>query len=293
MVRGIPDHSEAAAKVSHDARPCTAHTDAYSYSLEAGVRCRLWDTPGLDHLAASHYVARLVDRIRRQPASQQARPTEGPKPIILVWCIDAMEFDILVSWHQFRTVYAIVLTRMPAVATARWEGWWRYQLQQLGLPNIPLLRVRIHRGRSSPEYMEDSKALRHLISQLARDSMTVPDIHQVTRAQGSSRQHPGSGPVQRRGNPIMAQRGRGARAGTSPSVESRPAMSPQGYTSDLVAVETMFDQLSLSSPPPPVALDTMLAQLSLSPTPTTPWPPSGTTSTRGRGRQRLGRSPRI
>ncbi|KAG6374513.1 hypothetical protein JVT61DRAFT_4557 [Boletus reticuloceps] len=102
MVRGIPDHSEAAAKVSHDARPCTAHTDTYSSSLEAGVRCRLWDTPGLDHLAASHYVTRLVDRIRHQPASQQARPTEvtrdrntTPKPIILVWCIDVMMPDIL------------------------------------------------------------------------------------------------------------------------------------------------------------------------------------------------------
>jgi len=210
MTRGIPDHSEVAARVSHNGRPCTAHTTPYSSPLESCVHCRLWDTPGLDHVTVEdsnhHFMAKLVDWIR-QPAFQQPGLTEETRaPIrkagpILVWCIDAITMDAPTSWKQFRDFYAkhcdrnvvpvIVVTRMPADTTG-WEVRCRNQLQQSGFGvwssnNITLLRVRRHRGTSSLDYIEDSKALRNVISRLAillwfgilptgswKDFMTLP-----------------------------------------------------------------------------------------------------------------------
>lgn len=222
MIRAIPDHSEAAAKVSHYTplypRRCTAHTTFYPTSLEAGVHCRLWDTPGLDYTADIHsryFVVRLVDQIR-QSASQQTEPAEasrdrtGTKPIILVWCIDTTTAGNPDIWQQFRKVYVeyrerkvmtvIVFTQSCAYAT--WlDSWSRSKLIALGLPDctdIPLLMVRRHHGISSPEYIEDSKALRSLLSQLTichyvgisltdLQQLTVPDINQGVNVQDSIR----------------------------------------------------------------------------------------------------------
>ena len=71
MVIGVPDGSRGAARVSNDVKPCTMHTTSYSTSLEAGLRCRLWDTRGIIEVAGTNDRG-LGTRIR-QLASQQAR----------------------------------------------------------------------------------------------------------------------------------------------------------------------------------------------------------------------------
>lgn len=133
-------------------------------------------------------MTKIVDRIR-QLASQQARElketlrdrTRLAMPI-LMWCIDAAKIDVPIHWQQFRRVYmeycerraipVIVITQMPPNATG-WENRCNNQLRDLGLGegytvDVPLLRVRKYRNTSSPEYSEDSKALRDLISRLGR-----------------------------------------------------------------------------------------------------------------------------
>ncbi|KAG8213272.1 hypothetical protein J3R82DRAFT_11747 [Butyriboletus roseoflavus] len=192
MIIDMRDGADGAAKVSNGARPCTVHTTSYSTSLGSGLRCLLWDTRGLDEAADTPergWMTKLVDRIR-QLASQQARElketlrdrTRLAIPI-LVWCIDAAKIDVPIHWQQFRRVYleycekraipVIVITQMPPNATG-WEKRCNNQLRELDLeegPNtvdIPLLRVRKYRNASSPEYCEDSKALRDLISEVTK-----------------------------------------------------------------------------------------------------------------------------
>ncbi|KAH0832923.1 hypothetical protein J3R83DRAFT_11890 [Lanmaoa asiatica] len=194
MVMGIPDHSEAAARVSNDAQPCTSHTTSYPCVLTPGLRCQLWDTRGLDEVAVSYerrWTAKIIDRILQLP-SQQARElketlrdrTKLATPI-LVWCIDAAKIDVPILWRQFRRIYVeycgrkaipvVVVTQMPPNATG-WEEMCSNQLQQLdlndGMGDIPLLRVRKYHNLSSPEYVEDSQALRDLISKLASGSFS-------------------------------------------------------------------------------------------------------------------------
>ncbi|KAH0833070.1 hypothetical protein J3R83DRAFT_12061 [Lanmaoa asiatica] len=190
MIRGVPDNTDGAAKVSNDARPCTTQTTSYSTSLETGFPCRIWDTRGLDEAADTHdrgWMTKIVDRIR-QLAFQQARElketlrdrTRLAIPI-LMWCIDATKIDVPIHWQQFRRVYVeycerkaipvVVITRMAPNATG-WEDRCSNQLQRLDLGegsntvDVPLLRVRKYKDRSSTEYTEDSQALKDLISRL-------------------------------------------------------------------------------------------------------------------------------
>ena len=187
-IMGVPDQSKAAARVSDDARPCTTHTTSYTFSLQTGLRCNLWDTRGIDEaLGAQRLMANLVDRIR-QLATQQARElketlrnrTRLAIPI-LVWCIDAMKIDLEVYWQQFRKVYVeycerkaipvVVITRGPPKKT-EWELKCREELKWLDLGvDVPILMVRKYHNPSSLEHVEDSRALRDLISKLATKSL--------------------------------------------------------------------------------------------------------------------------
>ena len=189
MIIGVPDGSAEAAKVSNGVRPCTTQTTVYSTSLETGLRCRLWDTRGLDESVGTNYVwpmAKMMDRIR-QLASQQVRELKetlrdrtGVTIPILVWCIDATRIDVPVHWQQFHKVYVeycerkaipvVVITRGPPRATD-WETKCTDQLRSLDLGvDVPFRVVRMHRGPSSQEYVEDSKALRDLIAELVMDN---------------------------------------------------------------------------------------------------------------------------
>ena len=186
MIIGVPDGSEEAAKVSNDAHPCTTRTTSYSTLLEAGLRCRLWDTQGLNEAAGNDrgFMTKLADKIR-QLASYQARElketlrdrTKVSIPI-LMWCIDATKIDVPVHWQQFHKVYAeycgkkaipvVVITR-GSPAAAGWETKCTGQLRSLDLGvDVPFRMVRRYRGPSSQEYREDSKALKDLISELTK-----------------------------------------------------------------------------------------------------------------------------
>ena len=183
MIIGVPDDSEEAAKVSNNVKPCTTHATSYSMSLEAGLRCRLWDTRGLNEAAGTNdgwFKTKI-----RELASQQARELKKALRVrirlatpILVWCIDATKINSQEYWQQFHKVYveycdrkatpAIVITRGPPKGTD-WETKCADQLRSLDLGLIvPVRMARKNRGPSSQEYGEDSKALKDLISELTK-----------------------------------------------------------------------------------------------------------------------------
>ena len=175
---GIPNHSQAAARVGRGARGGTLHNACYSCVLVTDQKYELWDTRGLGPA--------IDDPLMSDIASQ----ISSVQPPILVWCIHAAKIDLPIYWRQLRKAHEecyrmghqsltpiIVITQM-APYMAEWEATCKNQLRQLNLlgpggtnisDSILLLRVRSHRGPSSPEYIEDSKALRYHISQFARE----------------------------------------------------------------------------------------------------------------------------
>lgn len=180
MIRGIPDHSQAAARVGRSARAVTLHTACYSSVLTTGLQCQLWDTQGLDATTDDHLIVHQT-------------PEFIYYPTIFMWCIQTTKIDFPIYWQQLHKAYVeychktpgrrkaipvIVITQMAPNVTG-WELKCRNQIRQLGLrvghydiDGVLLLRVRKHRGASSPEYTEDSKALRDHISQLAHNPPT-------------------------------------------------------------------------------------------------------------------------
>lgn len=187
MLTGAPDGSNEAAEVSNDAHPCTQHSLSYPASLEPDLQCRLWDTRGLDEAAGTNdrrFMAKMMDKIR-QLGSQQTRElretlrdrTKLATPI-LMWCMDATKIDVQVHWQQFQKVFVeycekkaipvVVITRGPLKET-EWETKCTGQLRSLNLGvDVPFIMVRRYRGPSSPEYGEDAKALKDLISELVK-----------------------------------------------------------------------------------------------------------------------------
>lgn len=184
MILGVPDTSNAGAKVSNNAHPCTTQTTSYSMSLGTGVGCQLWDTRGLDEAAgAQTLMAKIVDKIR-QLANQQARELKETLRNrarvaipILVWCIDAAKVEVDVHWQQFQKVYVeycerkaipvVVITRGPPKAPD-WDVKCAGRLRQLDLGvDVPIRMVRRYRSPSSVECSEDSEALKTLISELS------------------------------------------------------------------------------------------------------------------------------
>ena len=215
MIVGIPDHSQVAARVGHSARPITLQNAFYSCVLTTGLRCWLWDTRGLDAEADDDLMVKMARRI------PQRSPTDSET--IFVWCMQASKIDFPSSWKQFRVVYeeycrvgkgvvpVIVVTQIGPGATG-WELTCKNQIRQLGsrvglyeIDNILLLGVRKHRGASSPEYIQDSKALRDHLIQLAQNppshhlpssSSSLPSSASpsLTRLEGSGWRRPGAVP---------------------------------------------------------------------------------------------------
>ena len=184
MIMGIPDHSRAAALVGRSARVVTKYNACYSCVLTSGLRCELWDTRGLDAAtdedvnvtADDHLIARIAEQIPCLPSGS-----------IFIWCIQATKIDFPCSWQQFHKIYEeycsvgrgpvpmIVVTQI-ASSESEWEPKCRDQIRQLGprvgrydIDDVLLLRIRRHRGASSTQYIEDSRALRDHISRLACD----------------------------------------------------------------------------------------------------------------------------
>ena len=180
MIVGVPDHSQIAARVGRSSRAITLHNAFYSCVLTTGLGCKLWDTRGLDAAADDDLMVKMARQI------PQWSPIDSET--IFAWCMQASEIDSPGSWQQFRRVYEeycriggirvvpmIVITQIGPGATG-WELTCRNRIRQLGsrvglyeIDNIPLFGVRKHRGASSPEYMEDSKALRDNFIQLAQN----------------------------------------------------------------------------------------------------------------------------
>ena len=181
---GVPDYSQAAARVGRSARAVTLHSACYSCVLATGVRCQLWDTRGLDTATDDDLMVKMARRIPWSPINWEA---------IFVWCMQASNIDFPSSWKQLRGVYeeyhrgrrqtavpVIVITQIGPGATG-WELTCKTRIRQLGsrmglydINNILLLGVRKHRGTSSPEYIEDSRALRDHFIQLAHN---LPSQH--------------------------------------------------------------------------------------------------------------------
>jgi len=188
MIMGVQDTDKKAAQVSTDARPCTEQTTSYPVLLEPNLQCRLWDTRGLNEAVEKsdnrRLMAKVVDMLERifQSKDQQEHELQETlrnhidkqiKPI-LIWCVDAGKIGIPVPWVDFRRVYVgycrekvipvIVVTRMHP-KTTQWEEKCR---GQLGDMNIRLIRVRDYGKQPSTGYEEDSKALKALVSEVAK-----------------------------------------------------------------------------------------------------------------------------
>lgn len=170
------------------------------------LQCSLWDTRGLDEAvdhpnlmdtAASWFRQQGLGLLsKRQPErdlrnicrkrvsdlndGEQSRSTSI---LILMWCIHASKIDVPIHWEHFRKVYVeycnrrvkpvVVITQMTPGFAREWEERCRDQLGKLNLgigldsANDLLLMVRRYRDTSSPEYTDDSLALKDLIFRLS------------------------------------------------------------------------------------------------------------------------------
>lgn len=170
------------------------------------LQCSLWDTRGLDE-AIDHpnlmdtaanwlrqqgfglFSKRQSERDLRNICRQRVHDLNdgeqlrsGPI-VILMWCIHASKIDVPIHWQHFRKVYVeycyrrvkpvIVITQMTPGFATEWEERCKEQLGELylgiGLDDTKdlLLAVRKFRDTSSPEYTEDSLALKDLIFRLS------------------------------------------------------------------------------------------------------------------------------
>lgn len=181
MIMGIPI---CAAQVSSNSDAGTKETNCYLALLGSGSRCRLWDTQGIiDPRPCSE----LIDRVCQLSTKSSLSP-------ILVWCMDASDLDDPLSWKQVCNIYMecyrrrvkpmMVITR--ADSAADWEAKCRDQLRQLYFEegceetNYTLGRVRNHDGVSSPEYKEDSLAVRDIIYRYAQRPLVDSDPMRVS-----------------------------------------------------------------------------------------------------------------
>ena len=78
----------------------------------------------------------------------------------------------------------VLINQVPTQSPSDWEVQCENQLQQLGLSggSVLLKCMRSHRGVSSPEYEDDSKALSKLIRQnvlIGNFTLGFGDLHGV------------------------------------------------------------------------------------------------------------------
>lgn len=171
------------------------------------MRCNLWDTRGFDE-AVDHpnsmdtaanwlrqqgfkfFSKRQHERDLRDICRKRVHdlsdgePSRPASTVILMWCIHASKIDVPIHWQHFRKVYVnycdrrvkpvVVITQMTSGFAKEWERRCKDQLGALGLgigfddTSDLLLMVRKYRDTSSPEYMEDTLALKDLILRLSR-----------------------------------------------------------------------------------------------------------------------------
>ncbi|KAG6374364.1 hypothetical protein JVT61DRAFT_4398 [Boletus reticuloceps] len=189
----------------------TMHTAPLQVDGET-LECSLWDTRGLDEAVDHPNVMdtaatwlrqqgfglfskrqperdlRDICRKRVNSSDDEEQSRSGPI-VVLMWCIHASKIDVPIHWQHFRKVYieycnrrvkpVIVITQMTPGFATEWEERCKEQLGALdlgiGLGNINdlLLTVRRFRDTSSPEYMEDSLALKRLIFRLSANATIV------------------------------------------------------------------------------------------------------------------------
>lgn len=170
------------------------------------LQCSLWDTRGLDEavdhpnlmdtaaswlrqqglgLFAKRQSERDLRSICRKRVNDLDDGEQSPSAsiVILMWCIHASKIDVPIHWQHFRRVYVeycnrkvrpvIVITQMIPTFAMRWEERCKEQLGALDLgiergdSKDLLLTVRKYRDTASPEYTEDSVALKRLILRLS------------------------------------------------------------------------------------------------------------------------------
>ena len=169
-------------------------------------QCSLWDTRGLDE-AVDHpsLMDSAANWLRQQgfwlfPKRESERDlrsicrkrvndlndgeqSQSAPIVVLMWCIHASKIDVPIHWQHFRKVYVeycgrrvkpvVVITQMAPGFATEWEERCKGQLGELdlgiGLDNTKdlLLTVRKFRDTFSPEYLEDSLALKNLIFRLS------------------------------------------------------------------------------------------------------------------------------
>lgn len=171
------------------------------------LQCKLWDTRGLDEavdhpnlmdtaanwlrqqgfgLFSKRQHERDLRDICRQRVNDlsDGEQSRSASIVILMWCIHASKIDVPTHWQHLRKVYVeycdkrvkpvVVITQMTPAFAKEWEKRCKDQLGVLGLgvgfdsdTSDLLLRVRKYRDTSSPEYMEDSTALKDFIFRLS------------------------------------------------------------------------------------------------------------------------------
>jgi len=183
----------------------TVHTAPLQLD-ETTLQCSLWDTRGLDE-AVDHpnlmdtatnwlrqqgfglFSKRQSERdlrvICRKRVNDLNEGEQSPSAsiVVLMWCIHASKIDVPIHWQHFRKVYVdychrrvkpvVVITQMAPGFATEWEKRCKDQLGDLdlgiGLGDTKdlLLTVRKFRDTSSPEYLEDSLALKDLVFRLS------------------------------------------------------------------------------------------------------------------------------
>ncbi|KAG9312047.1 hypothetical protein JVU11DRAFT_7326 [Chiua virens] len=160
MIRRVADTSEAAAKVSGSAFPCTKQTTAYPMELEPGLICQLWDTRGLDGTVESRdrgFMAKIVNQLRQMEKQQERELRETIRhrtrvaTPILMWCIDATKPRSPVPLATVsKGIRGVLRSKGDTgdrdhpddLKRTEWEQVCRSQLQQLDLGlDVPLLRT--------------------------------------------------------------------------------------------------------------------------------------------------------
>lgn len=169
------------------------------------LQCRIWDTRGLDEAvdhpnlmdAAANWLRQqgLWPISKRQPERDlrnicrervndldDGEQSRSASIVILMWCIHASKIDVPIHWRHFRKVYVeycnrkvkpvVVITQMTPGFARQWERRCKDRLAELNLgigldTDDFLLMVRKHKDTSSPEYTEDSLALKDLIFRLS------------------------------------------------------------------------------------------------------------------------------
>ena len=164
----------------------TSQITSHATLLES-LPVQIWDTPGLCNALDGHYVKDKINNwiLQVLASSRCGHDPEIDHPyfsvsiVQVVWCMHAADISDPDLWQQFRAIYEecrrqgvisiVLVNQVPTPSPSDWEVQCENQLQKLGLSGGPVLlkSMRSHRGVPSPEYEDDSRALRQFIRQYA------------------------------------------------------------------------------------------------------------------------------